>query len=209
MVVLPEQLQYILLGLNFTITIALISYAIYLYRIEAKMRNRFNSINENAEKIISEANQKAIEILNSSKYLSKSLKDQTENSFDDLVKNLKEQNKSFYKSLSEVYFDRSKEFVKQIQEENEKDLEEFSKNLSEASTASRGELEKKVAESYAEAEKEILEYKKTKKQEFEDRLKEKVSKIATEVLPNYIKIEDQEKFAKEVIEKASSEGAFK
>jgi cell division septum initiation protein DivIVA len=203
-----EQLQYVLIIVNFLVTAFLIGYSIYLYRIERNLRQKFRSVNTKAAKIIEDANNKAAHIINHSKYVSDEMKDHADQSFDEVLKNLENENKSFYKSLEQTYFDKSETFINEVETETNKDLKEFSDKIAKTTSDTELSLEKKLEGDYEEAKKDIEKFKEMKKKEFEDKLKERIGTISVSIMPSYLKINDQEKFVKEVMEKAATDGFF-
>ncbi len=203
-----DSFQYLVIAANFIITAFLIGYSIYLYRIERDLRHKFRNVNAKAAKIVEEANNKAIHIINHSKYVSDEMRNNADQSFQKVLEDLESENKGFYKSLEQAYFDKSEVFVKGIQAETEKGINDFSQKIAQTTTETQVAIEKKLEADYEEAKKDINKFKEIKKKEFEEKLKEKIASISASVMPDYLKIDDQEKFAKEVIEKAASEGFF-
>lgn len=208
MIMLPDNLQYVVLGINFVVTAVLIVYSLYLYRIERSLRQKFHSINTKAANIIEDANHKALHMLNRSEYISDKMKNHAEKTFDHILEDLKNENRSFYKSLEKTYFDKSTQMMREIQESESNDMKEFSESMAKTSSEAKISMEKKLESDYEEAKADINKFKDMKKKEFEAGLKVKIAEITGKVLPQYFKVEDQEKFAKEVIEKAASEGFF-
>lgn len=208
MIMLPDNLQYVVLGVNFIVTAVLVVYSLYLYKIERSLRKKFHSINTKAANIIEDANNKAIHILNHSEYISDTMKEHAEHTFEHILNDLKHENKKFYQSLEQTYFDKSEKLMKEIQESESADMKDFSESMVKTSSEAKIAMEKKLEADYEEAKADINKFKEMKKKEFEAGLKVKIAEISGQVLPQYFKIEDQEKFAKEVIEKAASEGFF-
>jgi cell division septum initiation protein DivIVA len=208
MVNLSIQTEQLLLIINFVVTAVLIGYSFYLYGIERNLRKKFRSINTRAANIIEDANNKAIHIINHSKYISDAMKEHAERSFEHVLSDLKQENKKFYSSLERAYFDSSERFINGIQKESQNEVGEFSKKIAETTNQTKTKLEERLESEYQEAKKDINKFKEMKKREFENSLKERIASISVSVLPKYFNVDDQEKFAKEVIEKASSEGFF-
>lgn len=203
-----DQLQYLILTVNFFAFFVLFLYAIHLYRVEKRIKDQASRLENDAESIIEDANHKALEIITKSHYLSDSMKKEIRNNFEDILKDLKEENRKFYEELETKYVSTSRNFVDRITHEEETKLAKFSKDLAEKATKAEEKIEATLEKNYEEAHKQIDEYKERKKEEFETEIRQRIAKIARELLPQYIRQEDQEKIAQEAIEKAYSEGFF-
>lgn len=214
---IADTLSYLLYGLEpfmfhviaFLINLVLVSvlyaYGVYLYKSEKRIKREKEYLKEHSENILSEANQKAMDIIVKSEYLSESIKAEIKLNFENVLKDLENENKQFYGSLVSEYEENSKKYVEKLTTEGSESIRNIAKEILESAKETEKQIQNTVKEQVLSAEKDISEYKESVKEEFRREMRQKVNKIVVEMLSGYIRQESQEKLINEAIEKAYKE----
>lgn len=221
------NISIFLMIFNVIVAVVLFFYAYYLFRLERKFRSQDRNFDEQAERIIEDANKKALQILTKSEYVSDALKKEVDDNFDALLANLKQESMTFYQDLKREYETSSKDFVQKLEKEGEEELDAFAKQISTEAMGSAVKFEKVMEDDYirthadlealrnkrmvemeayrVQKTQELEQFKLAKQQEFEQKLRDRIGEIVKDLMPGYIPRESQERLVKDAMEKASAE----
>ena len=195
------DIQFTLIFVNFALLVLLFFYALYLYRVEKQVKSKYHELTTETEKVIEDANKKAIDILKKSEFISTTLKSEIEANFENIMKHIKEQNMGFYSELKATYKTNTDQIVNSLTKEATEEIEEIGKKSEEVQVI----LNDKVAEELKETETRLEEEKKQLVSQFELNLKQNINTKFKDVVKASIPEAIQEKIVKEVIIKALKE----
>lgn len=198
---MPLDLQYILIAINFFLLVVIFFYAFYLYTIEKKVKRRYSDLTQKSTTIIDEANQKAIEILRKSEFISDDLKTEITTNFDEILKHVKAENEDFYKQWESNYLANSEKMMDDMAAQNKVEMEKVSTKAVETQAT----LQTQLSDEFNKAKAEIDHYKELKQSEYEAKLSEAIKKIAKEKFYVNLPTDLHKKIVTETLELAVKE----
>ncbi len=198
----------ILYAINIVISIIILAYSFYLYKLEKKYNQKLDDVDDLSQSIVKEANVKALNILKNSEYLSKELRKEIEDNFEALLKTLTVESKDLYKQIEQAYLQTAEKFTQDVEQKAEQEIENISQQLVAETKEAEEVFQKKYAEEYQRALDEIEKYKEDQKEAFKVEIEEKLNKIIKELIPQNITIENHNKIVTEALEKAYQDKVF-
>ncbi len=198
----PFLFHIIAFVINSILVATIAIYGAYLYRQEKRIRDQSAFLKENTEKILSEANQKAMDIIVKSNYLTDSIKSEIKINFENILKDLEIENKEFYMTLAKEYEENSQKYVEKLSQEGKQSIKNVASEILQKAKDTEEEIEDIVKAEISTAEEEIKQYKNEQKTIMAEELRQKLNKVAVDLLPGYLSSEAQEKLIQEAIEKS-------
>jgi hypothetical protein len=216
------------------LALALIAIIIYLFRVlkdfHSCAKAKYGTLQENgnipdatkmkAVKIIDDANNQALDIVNSvtlsTNATSERLKESLEHISSTQIEEFKKTTSDFIKIYSQVLQDLKIKNIEVFQKTSEDievntaaEIKNFKESMQKLTTLSQGEVKKKIDVDYETLKKEIEEYRKIELQKIDSKIYGFLEKISKLVLGKALNLSEHGDLIEKSLEKAIKEGAFK